>query len=859
MNTLILGGFSPPSLISIHVYTASLTRSRLLKHLTYSLIALFVLSLSPQFDRIGIAEAAPRSKRSSNRDQPKMAEDVRLAVLEFRDEAQLPPFERALLADSARGAALNTPFKVMTKENMMALLPPGQTLEDCVGECEVDIGRKLNAHYIMTGIVGRIDGDLSLLLRLYETTEGHLKGQATLSAISVSALQTKVSRAALRLLGKLTPSLPAIDARTRTLLLLQLSPKKAKVKVDGYVIETKRGRSVKEGILVPIKPGRHTVEASAPGFSTIRRRVNVLKDQPNQVDLRLKRAYTRAPCAGHRCNAELFVYTQPAGATIYLNGRSTGQKTKPSAHNPRLGSLALSVPAGKYWVSAKKEPFDDAERLIALKDRGMYNGFRSKPLVLKRKIGNISLTSSPKGAIVRMNGEVVGKTPFEKTRLAVRPYWIELIAEGYQSKEELVMIKSGRTWRKHWKLTSSTAELVVKVRYRGQVVPEASIWIDGQSKGVTDEDGQLRLKGIGAGDRHIEVRHPLYSPRDVTLALSAGRSTQKTIKLKGAFARLSVTLPPDVEGERVLWAGIDLGPPPLKEIRVPAGRHWLQVRPLKEGHQQPYRKRLTLDVGVHKTVSARFDAYRAQLVIKSSPSGARITLDDVEVGVTPYRGKHTTGVHTLKLTKADMPPLTKLIEITREGLEERVDFFGRTTVKVRCDPNRGEVILNGMEMGPSPQLLDVEPGFNQVGCTLWGVQVNEELTLDQGQQLTRELMIDSKLINSARKQGRGMRWTGKGMVIVGVLGVAASLALTLGPMASKMGDRDERSQRWLNAEGDQARSDLYRQWARADQEAMQYESWALWSMGVGTGLSLIGAGLWALSPTPVWTTPQEQK
>ena len=109
----------------------------------------------------------------------------RLAVLDFRDDAKLPPFEVASLADSVRGAALNTPFVVMTKENMLALLPPETKLEECVGECEVEVGRKLGAHYLITGQVGQIDGQLQLLLRLYETLGGSLRGQSTITASSV--------------------------------------------------------------------------------------------------------------------------------------------------------------------------------------------------------------------------------------------------------------------------------------------------------------------------------------------------------------------------------------------------------------------------------------------------------------------------------------------------------------------------------------------------------------------------------------------------------------------------------------------------------------------------------------------------
>ena len=42
-------------------------------------------------------------------------------------------------------------FLVMTKESMAVMIEPGKTLEDCVGQCEVETGRLLNAEWIITG------------------------------------------------------------------------------------------------------------------------------------------------------------------------------------------------------------------------------------------------------------------------------------------------------------------------------------------------------------------------------------------------------------------------------------------------------------------------------------------------------------------------------------------------------------------------------------------------------------------------------------------------------------------------------------------------------------------------------------
>ena len=302
---------------------------------------------------------------------------TRLAVLEFRDEAQLPTFERALLADSVRGAVLNTPFQIMTKENMLTLLPPGQTLDDCIGDCEIDVGRKLGAHYVITGMIGRIDGDLQLLLRLYETQNGNLKGQSTVSATTVTQLQVKVARAAVQILEQVKPSYQMTNVQTRTLLFIEYKPKHASIKIDGHQVNMNQVKKVNGGILVPVDAGRHKVEVSAKGYIRMQKRVEINTGQPHQVSLKLSRSYRNKACYTGACSADLFVYTKPAGAKIYLNGKSTGKVTKVSPHNPSLGSIAFSVPAGKYWVSARKKSYKSAEKFVELKAGDTYNQFRS--------------------------------------------------------------------------------------------------------------------------------------------------------------------------------------------------------------------------------------------------------------------------------------------------------------------------------------------------------------------------------------------------------------------------------------------------------------------------------------------------
>ncbi len=127
------------------------------------------------------------------------AEPRRVAVLELGNPAALEGQEVSYLAGLVRGEALRLPvdrFLVMTRENLLELLPPGRTLEDCVGDCDVETGRNIGADFVLSGEVVRFGGELRLVLRLHETREGRLLADATARAPSVLGLEGPVVEAA---------------------------------------------------------------------------------------------------------------------------------------------------------------------------------------------------------------------------------------------------------------------------------------------------------------------------------------------------------------------------------------------------------------------------------------------------------------------------------------------------------------------------------------------------------------------------------------------------------------------------------------------------------------------------------------
>jgi hypothetical protein len=105
----------------------------------------------------------------------------RVGVLEFRNPAGLPTQEvdyvTEIVRTEARRALPRDRYLLLTKENIQELLPPDvgvKGLESCTGECEVEIGRKIGVHYLVTGEIVRFGDELRVTVRLYDAQTGNL-------------------------------------------------------------------------------------------------------------------------------------------------------------------------------------------------------------------------------------------------------------------------------------------------------------------------------------------------------------------------------------------------------------------------------------------------------------------------------------------------------------------------------------------------------------------------------------------------------------------------------------------------------------------------------------------------------------
>lgn len=319
----------------------------------------------------------------------------RVAVLTLQNSAGLSTSEVRYVTDRVRAALLRLPssqFVVLTRENILALLPPGTQLADCEGDCEVTTGRLLGADLIITGDVLRFGQGLRVTLRAHDVSSAKWVASTTASGHTVEALERPTLDAARALALKLPAGAPT--ARLSPLPALPKAvPNQTLPDDSGFLVITSRppGATVRvDGVLTGTTPqqhelalGTHTVEVRHPLHHPQRR---TLRMTPAGARLEL----TLAPAHG-----ELRIDGGPDGAQIRINGEPVG----------RVPWSAPQKASGDYLVTVEAPCHAPFEKRVTVRD-GQRTQIRPQ---LKPICGALTVQSTPTGAAIFINDTPTGE------------------------------------------------------------------------------------------------------------------------------------------------------------------------------------------------------------------------------------------------------------------------------------------------------------------------------------------------------------------------------------------------------------------------------------------------------------------
>ncbi len=324
------------------------------------------------------------------------------------------------------------------------------------------------------------------------------------------------------------------------------------------------GRPVGELGMTPIRvtdlqPGRHQVRVEREGYQPFEQWVEVGGGQLVRIAALLER---RAPETG-----EILV-AGPTGAPIFVDGRPVG--TTPM--------VVEGVTVGPHTVEIRPPgvpPYSQQVTILA--------GQRVTVTMPTTGGGVLRVIATAPGAIISIDGEVIGPSPAVRENMAAGEHIVEATAEGYQPARQTVTIEAGQQRVVSLDLQRVQGE-------PGRIVVEANV--DGATVIIDNEErGQAPVVLTPEPGPHaIVVRADGHQEYSTTCTTAPGRNCEVDAVLVPQQVRVRVAVQPGIRDAQLFVDGEPAGPIPF-DGTLPAGSHVISVR--ATGYEE-YRQQVLL-------------------------------------------------------------------------------------------------------------------------------------------------------------------------------------------------------------------------------------------------------------------------
>ena len=236
----------------------------------------------------------------------------------------------------------------------------------------------------------------------------------------------------------------------------------------------------------------------------------------------------------------LLVFSEPAGATILIDGATTGDTTP----------AELLLPVGSHTVAVTRSGFQITP---VIRTVNVPPGQRVQAGFTLAELGELTVTSTPAGAAIFLDGEDSGEVTPHTFTLVVGEHTVDVALDGYVADgggRTIDLAPDGTPPVDFGMLPAGT--LTVTSTPAG-----AQIFLDGDDAGQTTP----HTFTLAAGDYTVHVEKSGYTSDPVSLDVTVGAGADMTADFAmtdtGVFGSLSVTSSPP--GASIHLDGSDTG------------------------------------------------------------------------------------------------------------------------------------------------------------------------------------------------------------------------------------------------------------------------------------------------------------
>ena len=396
----------------------------------------------------------------------------------------------------------------------------------------------------------------------------------------------------------------------------------------------------------------------------------------------------------------------------------------------RLPSSILSEGSFEYFIEAQHDE-GGATRVGSPRQPISCIAFDPPPEPVA-----VTVRTEDPGASVRIDDQDAGTTPL-RIRLMPGRHTLSITGPDGRSSEQQIEVKGRRM------------DLAVDLpRQAGGPATlavhsdpsEANVLVDGTLVGRTPYQGALPP---GEHTVAVELEGRLRQQR--TLFGREGRDASLSFALPPLPKAPALAVESDPVGAVVLVDNKERGRTPLI-VALPQGYHQLVLR-----HEGRRDVGTDFDMPRDRDLSIRLDLPASdrsgsRLTVTSTPTGAAVTVDGAQVGVTPWSAEANPGGHSVAVSGAGFVKEERTVQIhpNRDtDLAFALQRAGPARLRVETEPP-ATVRLDGKELGKSPFTSEVEPGEHQLEVSSEGYKtVAQQVTLEAGQGLSVRIPLQT--------------------------------------------------------------------------------------------------------------------
>ena len=312
--------------------------------------------------------------------------------------------------------------------------------------------------------------------------------------------------------------------------------------------------------------------------------------------------------------------------------------------------------------------------------------------------GWLKIDSKPEsGAIVLIDGERKGMTPFTSDTLPSGEYEVKLMKDMYETGTFTVVVKDSQT---------QEIELPIKPMFSQVTVTtdsESDIFIDGEKKGKGKWQGRL-----AEGTHILEARKISHRTTAVKLDVIVGKNESVVINNPvPIYGALDIKSEPD-EAE-VYLDGVKIGETPLKKNDVLVGNRTIRFE--KKGCAT-LTKSYTVEESNILSIYERLDSGKV-ITVTTGREGDEIYVDGTFAGHSPLDVSMGYGQHSVKAIREGRSVM-KDIDVKINGTQTQLTLEFGKIITITTDKEGDAIYVDGKLAGQSPLSIDLSFGSHDI-------------------------------------------------------------------------------------------------------------------------------------------------